>query len=176
MAIKSNGRFVGANKSPEVDSKGVYVFDEVMGNQRVKRWPQFGTPTDFNAYIVSGGGGGGSAYGGGGGAGGFLSVIGTSIVRGTTYAITIGAGGLGGYCPLTGAPYYQGSNGFDSSVGALTSPPGGGGGAAVVTLGAVSGGGSGGGGSGLNSGYGGVVAGGTAYSPDGGITDRKSVV
>ena len=55
--------------------------------------------------IVAGGGGGGAIYGGGGGAGGYrasgfgpspLRASATPIVRGVSYAVTVGAGGSTG--------------------------------------------------------------------------------
>jgi hypothetical protein len=59
---------------------------------------QFITVTSYNynaAYLmVAGGGGGGVGHGGGGGAGGLLSGT-ASLVGGTTYTITVGAGGVG---------------------------------------------------------------------------------
>lgn len=90
--------------------------------------------------IVAGGGGGGFNGGGGGGAGGLLTGT-TSATPGTSYSLTVGAGGVGqvGY----------GTNGGNSGGFGLTSIGGGGGGSG----GGGSAGGSGGGqGAGVGSG------------------------
>ena len=93
-------------------------------------------------YLVVAGGGGGSDYGGGG-AGGYLTASGSAALPGTTYTVTVGAGG-------TGAAY--GTAGDNSVFGAITATGGGRGGKA--NAGAGTNGGSGGGG-GYNSGAGG---------------------
>jgi hypothetical protein len=108
--------------------------------------------------VVAGGGGGGENAGGGGGAGGYRSSVpgelsggsstvetALSLVRGTSYTVTVGAGG----------PYQaglNGANGGDSTFATVTSSGGGGGG-----YGSYNGqnGGSGGGGG---------LGGGTTYS------------
>jgi hypothetical protein len=59
-------------------------------------------PTGVTAvdYLVVAGGGGGGASGGGGagagGAGGFRTGTGRSVTEGTSYTVTVGAGGAGG--------------------------------------------------------------------------------
>jgi hypothetical protein len=55
-----------------------------------------GTITSIDYLVVAGGGGGGSdaAGGGGGGAGGFKTASGTTVATGSSYTITVGAGGL----------------------------------------------------------------------------------
>ena len=52
---------------------------------------------DLEYLVVAGGGGGGGTIAGGGGAGGLLSSSFSSITPGSTYTITVGAGGTGGY-------------------------------------------------------------------------------
>ena len=96
-------------------------------------------------YLIIAGGGGGSGYdyyykGGGGGAGGYLTGS-TSLSSGTTYTITVGAGGAG---TSGGAA----TNGANSSVSGFATAIGGGAG----NVGVGSAGGSGGGG-GSSSGY-----------------------
>jgi len=98
----------------------------------------------IDALVVAGGGGGGTSgssnpnrSGGGGGAGGFRNLTSVSVSPGTTYAITVGAGGSGG-------DFWPGNTGSNSSVGALISASGGGGGNANDQSGIA--GGSGGGG------------------------------
>jgi hypothetical protein len=49
--------------------------------------------TEVEYLVVAGGGGGGWA--GGGGAGGFRTGTGLSVTSGTSYTITVGAGGAG---------------------------------------------------------------------------------
>ena len=93
-------------------------------------------------YLVVAGGGGGSDYGAGG-AGGYLTASGSAAIPGTTYTVTVGAGG-------TGAA--TGTAGDNSVFGAITATGGGRGGKA--NAGAGTNGGSGGGG-GYNSGAGG---------------------
>ena len=86
-------------------------------------------------YLVVAGGGGGGTSGGGGGAGGFVTGTFTPVVTGTTYTVTVGAGGaaLG--------------DGNVSVFGSISPAVGGGGGASSATLNGRSGG-SGGGGAG----------------------------
>jgi hypothetical protein len=51
--------------------------------------------TEVEWLVVAGGGGGGGNVAGGGGAGGFRAGTGLSVTAGTTYTITVGAGGPG---------------------------------------------------------------------------------
>ncbi len=124
------------------------------------------TTQDHEYLVVAGGGGGGGCdHGGGGGAGGLRTATGFSLIGGTTYTTTVGAGGAGG----TNSPSL-GSNGSNSSLSGsditdVTSAGGGGGGgnkAADQIHGAD--GGSGGGG----AGYGGAGdgSGGSGDTPD----------
>lgn len=95
--------------------------------------------------IAGGGGGGSNAYGGGGGAGGLLSGTAT-VVAGTTYSFTVGAGGAGG----STSPGTSGNN----STGFTLTAIGGGGGAGNANIPGLSGG-SGGGGDGVYNSTGG---------------------
>ena len=52
--------------------------------------------TKADYLVVAGGGGGGSGIAGGAGAGGFRTGTGLSVTAGTSYTVTIGAGGAGG--------------------------------------------------------------------------------
>jgi hypothetical protein len=97
-------------------------------------------------YLVVAGGGGGGSNGGGGGAGGLLTASGFSVTAGTSYTVTVGAGGA---APGTGSGTYKsGANGLNSVFSTITSTGGGGGGGADGANGNGSGsaGGSGGGG------------------------------
>jgi hypothetical protein len=114
-------------------------------------------PSSVEALVVAGGGGGGygGASGGGGGAGGFREFIGgnaIAVAGSTNYAISIGAGGVGGTSTVSR------SDGLPSTFGSVTAiGGGGGGGVASVVNSPGSNGGSGGGGQGNsgNSGAGG---------------------
>ena len=100
------------------------------------------TSYDYNIeyLVVAGGAGGGNDIGGGGGAGGYRTASGFTISGGTTYTITVGAGGAAV------------TNGSNSVFGSITSTAGG---AGATLNGAGSAGGSGGG-SGGRSGSGGA--------------------
>ena len=94
--------------------------------------------------VVAGGGGGGSDMGGGGGAGGYLAGT-TTLTAGTTYTVTVGAGGTGA---LAGDAQPRGVSGVNSSAFSLTSIGGGGGASDYASSGvpyAAASGGSGGG-------------------------------
>jgi len=106
----------------------------------------FYTQNDLSceALVVAGGGGGGNgggAGGGGGGAGGYIETL-TTLASGN-WSVTVGAGGS-----RTNSFSFEGSSGFNSAVGPITSIGGGGGGsyADVENNGAGLPGGSGGGG------------------------------
>ena len=93
----------------------------------------------INYLVVAGGGGGGVYIGGGGGSGGLLSGSNVLMIPGSTYTITIGAGGSGG------ASYsVAGGQGSNSVFGSIATAIGGGGGAGGGTTPATSGGSGGG--------------------------------
>jgi hypothetical protein len=99
-------------------------------------------PTGVNqveVLVVAGGGGGGSRFGGGGGGGGVIYDSAYPVTPGTSYTITVGAGGAPGPSNST-----RGSNGGNSIFATLTASGGGGGAAESQT---ANNGGSGGGGS-----------------------------
>lgn len=100
--------------------------------------------SSIDCLVVAGGGAGGTngsgnpgRTAGGGGAGGFRNLTGVAVSGGTSYSITIGAGGAGS------TNVFQNNNGNNSSIGALVSASAGGAGSANNTNGAN--GGSGGG-------------------------------
>jgi hypothetical protein len=119
------------------------------------------TPTQSiyaDYLVVAGGGGGGALTGGGGGAGGLRSTVpstgggGTlesalSLNSGTSYTVTIGAGGIGALGAGNGGT--NGTNGSDSAFSTITSTGGGFGGSNNAGFGGTSSvgapGGSGGG-------------------------------
>ena len=78
--------------------------------------------TFTGSYLaVAGGGAGGGNIGAGGGAGGFLTGS-TTFSKGTTYTITVGAGGTGA---PTSTPF-SGTNGGNSSISTVVTAIGGG--------------------------------------------------
>jgi hypothetical protein len=93
--------------------------------------------TEVEWLVVAGGGGGGGNVAGGGGAGGFRTGTGLSVTAGTTYTITVGAGGPGSVLDAD-----RGTSGFDSSIAGapITENPSG---AGTNTLKAYGGGGGG---------------------------------
>lgn len=100
--------------------------------------------SSIDCLVVAGGGAGGTngsgnpgRTAGGGGAGGFRNLTGVAVSPGTTYTITVGAGGAGS------SEVFVNNPGSSSSIGALVLASGGGGGAANNTNGGS--GGSGGG-------------------------------
>jgi hypothetical protein len=111
-------------------------------------------------FMVAGGGAGSQDRGGGGGAGGYLTGT-TSLVQGTVYTVTVGAGGTA-----------NGGSGSNSSITGLTAAVGGGGAGA---FGNGSSGGSGGGAGYTGSGGAGTSgqgnAGGSAYNNASTIAD-----
>jgi hypothetical protein len=113
--------------------------------------------------VVAGGGGGASQHSGGGGGGGYRTSIGgsaLSLTSGTSYTVTVGAGGPGsqfGTNPIT----TNGINGSNSVFSTITSSGGGGGGRYQNVNGNSGGSGGGGGPDGATGGAG--NAGG--YSP-----------
>lgn len=165
-------------------------------------WKKFAQPSGYSVeyLVVAGGGGGGQNYGGGGGAGGLLASS-VTLSSGTTYTITVGAGGVG---TPAGATAFA-TSGSNSSISTIATATGGGGGSTGATgyLNGLSGGSGGGGninglggsgtsgqgfaggngGSGVNGGAGGggagavggnVVSGGVGVSGGSGLTNSIS--
>jgi len=104
------------------------------------------------SYLVVAGGGGGGGVGGGGGAGGYRTNYGgtsLTLVSGTNYTVTIGAGGASQQSG--NGDGNVGANGGNSVFNSITSAGGGGGGSASIV---GSNGGSGGGARFVSGGYG----------------------
>ena len=119
--------------------------------------PQVGLTCEY--LVIAGGGGGGYGYGAGGGAGGYrTSVSGAttggggsaetplSLISGTSYAVTVGAGGPSRVA-IGGLSAGYGGSGNNSILSTITST-GGGGGGFVGNVGLTGGSGGGGGGTG----------------------------
>jgi hypothetical protein len=92
--------------------------------------------TSVNYLVVAGGGGGGTDHGGGGGAGGLLQGK-LDVTPGTSYTVTVGAGGAGAAYSLNTSV-----NGSNSVFSSITSTGGGGGGGQYVAQNGGSGGGA----------------------------------
>lgn len=92
-----------------------------------------------DVFLCGAGGGGGGSYGttalGGGGGGGEVIQKMITVVPGTSYTITIGAGGAG--ATADSGSNAAGSNGASSTFGALLTAVGGGGGASTSTGGGI---------------------------------------
>ena len=105
--------------------------------------------TQVEALVVAGGGGAGSGAGThGAGAGGVIYNSAFSVTPGSTYTVTVGAGGAGGIFVATNV---AGSPGGNSVFGSLTAIGGGASGADRAYLGANGNGGSGAGGGGTGT-------------------------
>jgi len=111
-------------------------------------WTAPSNVTSIEVLVVAGGGGGGSFAGGGGGAGGLIYNAAYPVTPGTSYTVTVGAGGVGDGRPgnaATGASGAIGTNGGNSIFGTLTAIGGGVGGTYSVRTSGQSGGSGGGG-------------------------------
>jgi hypothetical protein len=95
-----------------------------------------GAAPQFVEYLVVAGGGSGGGNGGGGGAGGLLTGI-VTVATGTSYTVTVGAGGTGGVYPTQ-------ANGNNSVFGSINATAGGKGGGDSASYPAGSGGSGGG--------------------------------
>lgn len=126
----------------------------------------------INAWLLSaaGGGGGGGTVAGGGGAGEFFEDT-TFAITAISHAITIGAGGVGGLGWSNTGVTGHGTDGADTSFGALFTLNGGGGGGQHETTplngfeNGNAGGSGGGGGQGVGTGGASVLTGPTGQTP-----------
>lgn len=117
-------------------------------NPEVGTWKRFADRSQYPVeFLVVGGGGGGGSKGGGG-AGGYTTTT-TTVIAGSSFGVTIGAGGAG-----SSSVNVSGSNGGVSGIAGIIDAVGGGGGGSFSNAGATTGknGGSGGGGGGADSG------------------------
>jgi hypothetical protein len=118
------------------------------------------TGVSCDVLVVAGGGGGGMQQAGGGGAGGVVGFSSQSLSSGTSYAVTVGAGGNGAT-----QNYTTGINGSNSQFASLTAAVGGGGGGSRFAIDETSSGTGANGGSGGGGGY--LGTGGTGTSGQG---------
>ena len=112
MAVTEGGIIGKQNPSTTTSASGMWSTNEVfLRNTVANEWPSFNAPV--TEYNVLGGGGAGAAFAtGGGGSGAVLMQGNFAPLGGITYAITIGAGGIGG-------------NGGASSIGSFVTGNGG---------------------------------------------------
>lgn len=133
--LKASGLITGIYDStnPSIECEG-YIVTKKMEMTEYTYTPYFkcGDSYETEGYIyqetvtveylvVAGGGGGGAVRGGGGGAGGLLT--GSKSLSPNDYAVTVGAGGLGGTNETV-----KGTNGSNSVFGTIVATGGGGGG------------------------------------------------
>ena len=98
-----NSSVIGKKSSVSSSSaSGIFSVNNIADEERSSNWPALPIPFDSNIeyLVIAGGGGGGYAGsnnsgGGGAGAGGYLTSNFTASA-GTTYTITVGAGGAKG--------------------------------------------------------------------------------
>ena len=133
-------------------ASGVWTLDQASFWKSQGAWPIGYTPaisTSFTAsyLVVAGGGSGGAAIclrgGGGGGAGGMLTGA-TTLSKGVTYTVTVGAGGTAQ--TVDQVPGNNGTNSVFSGTGITTVTSIGGGGGGSQCAGKTGGSGGGGGG------------------------------
>ena len=119
-------------------AQGIFNLKQVNQAIRQDAWTGIYAPKFVEYLVVAGGGSGGYVNGGGGGAGGLLTGI-VPVTAGSSYTVTVGAGGT-----VTASYGAAGNNGSNSVFGSISST-GGGGGAGYSNV--SKSGGSGGGGS-----------------------------
>ncbi len=156
MPRRINGGVIGvANLPTTATASGVWSLFEVELSVLQQDWPL----NNLVEYLVVAGGGSGAAAGNqsgtgsGGGAGGFRAGS-ITLVAGTSYSITVGAGGAA----KSDAGLTQGNAGSDSVFSTITAAGGGGGGrgGGQPSGNTVGGNGGSGGGGGANDGAGGA--------------------
>ncbi len=152
LTLTANGA-LGVGTSPSYGAAGQVL--QSNGSGSAPTWVNTSVyPLQY--VVVAGGGGGGGWVGSGGGAGGYRSsVTGESsgggvsaetplaVISGTSFSVTVGAGGIGTSINPGGSVGTSGTNGGDSVFGSITSV-GGGRGASWNSSGAQSGGSGGG--------------------------------
>ena len=137
MSLIVNGTTIPTNVANVLSYNGVNITNVIFNG--TDYWTQILAPSTIDVLVVAGGGGGTHweyyqswndviiSSGGCGGGGGMCEQYGRSISSGTTYTITVGAGGSNnGYFAVNSSqPGYNGSN---SSFDTITAIGGGGGG------------------------------------------------
>ena len=106
-------------------ASGVFTLKEAQQETGNDTWPAVSVGVSADYLVVAGGGSGGGRKAGGGGAGGYRYFTSQSLVAGTTYTVTVGAGGAS----YSGSDNTQGNDGNTSTFNSISSTGGGGGGA-----------------------------------------------
>jgi hypothetical protein len=133
---------------PGTPANGMIRYNSTTGFNEIYQnsgWQSIQNAYSTDYIIVAGGGGSSNEDGGGGGAGGYLASS-LVVLGGTSYTVTVGAGGAGS----PGGSYTAGNNGSNSVFGSFTAIGGGRGGGDSST--SPNSGGSGGGGYGAGAG------------------------
>ena len=163
LTLNSNGTFSGTANAVSSNATSNFTVTATDGSETATRDYSITVeaPIVVDFLVIAGGGGGGQDYGGGGGAGGYRNSYNSetsgrgsssesaiTITSGTTYTVTVGAGGTQATYQGLGS---SGGNSLISGSGLTTiTSLGGGGGGGNLADGAS--GGSGGGGGSNNSG------------------------
>ena len=126
LCAVSRSTYVGDGSNGTINGIS-YTVDQILGTGTCNWISPVGVDS-ASVLVVGGGGAGGTRAGGGGGAGGYQYVASQSLTPNTSYAVTVGAGGLG--VLLSSA-----NNGEDSRFGSLALVKGGGGGGGAITAG-----------------------------------------
>lgn len=122
--VESARPYLTGGESVTVYSKvftaGSYTFDNdsamyFFDCQQKFPWVCPAGVTSVDVLVVAGGGGGGYSFGGGGGGGGVVYSAGRAVTPGTTYYVTVGQGGAGGF-DGTRTGYNGGNSSFDTLV------------------------------------------------------------
>ena len=143
---------VNATGGDRIGEVGEWRYHMFTGDGSFDVISYVGSALEVEYLVVGGGGGGGMNMGGGGGGGGVLAD--ECYLTGTTYTITVGAGGAGAPDGTGGHSTVVGTNGGNSTFNGLTAYGGGYGGISPNSIGYAEGnnGGCGGGASGYNGG------------------------
>jgi hypothetical protein len=145
----ANSTFSGTSTATSPTSYSYTIRATDSGNNTADRTFLINALPAIDYIVLAGGAGGGGAGhngggGGGGGAGGYLTGTSyTGINSGTTYTLTIGAGGAYG-TGYSGEGASVGSNGANTTFGSLFTAVGGGGGSVALSSNGIAGGSGGG--------------------------------
>ncbi len=120
--VLSAGAYSGSSSVTPTVTEDADVGPTVDGDYTWYKWTDTGstgsfssdTSQDYEYLIVAGGGSGGRWHGSGGGAGGYRAGTDLSLVGGSTYTITVGAGAVQN--TLGGTSGSAGTDGGDSSI------------------------------------------------------------
>jgi hypothetical protein len=126
VTVVSSSTITATTSAGTIGAQNVVVTNP--DNQSVTLSSGFSYRIPADVLVVAGGGGGGTGRAGGGGAGGLIYQQGITSIASGIYSLTVGDGGAG-----SSAIGVQGSNGNNSSIGALLVAAGGGGGGSATS-------------------------------------------